>query len=199
MKHAASGSKATRQLKRPLQLDLSDGDKAAALAPPRYGIDFVDRGLSRAAPGPAVSSAAPVQRQPKPPEEDEKLLQGKFDAAAGPVQRNAEAPPNETGMPDGLKAGVESLSGMDLSDVRVHANSTKPAKLGALAYTQGDEIHVAPGQETHLAHEAWHVVQQRQGRVKPTLQVGGVDVNDDAGLESEADAMGAKASASQGR
>jgi hypothetical protein len=63
--------------------------------------------------------------------------------------------------------------------------------LNARAYAQGSEIHVAPGQEQHLPHEAWHVVQQAQGRVKPTLQMQGVSVNDDAGLEREADLMGA--------
>ena len=51
------------------------------------------------------------------------------------------------------------------------------------------------GQERHLPHEAWHVVQQAQGRVKPTMQLqDGVPVNDDQGLEHEADAMGARAS-----
>ena len=103
------------------------------------------------------------------------------------------AAPNRTGLPDSLKAGIEHLSGMDLSDVRVHANSSKPAQLNALAYAQGSDIHVAPGQERHLPHEAWHVVQQRQGRVQPTLQMAGVPVNDDTALESEADAMGVKA------
>jgi hypothetical protein len=45
-----------------------------------------------------------------------------------------------------------------------------------------------------LPHEAWHVVQQAQGRVKPTMQMkDGVPVNDDKGLEHEADVMGAKA------
>ena len=96
-------------------------------------------------------------------------------------------------MPDGLKSGIESLSGMSMSDVRVHTNSSEPAQLNALAYAQGNDIHVAPGQEQHLPHEAWHVVQQRQGRVQPTMQMAGVGVNDDASLESEADAMGAKA------
>ena len=100
---------------------------------------------------------------------------------------------NSTGMPDQLKAGVESLSGMDLSDVRVHYNSDKPAQVGALAYTQGSDIHVASGQERHLAHEAWHVVQQAQGRVQPTMQLQGVKVNDNPGLEHEADIMGARA------
>lgn len=102
--------------------------------------------------------------------------------------------PNHTGLPDGLKNGVEALSGFSLDDVRVHYNSSKPAQLQALAYTQGTDIHVAPGQERHLPHEAWHVVQQAQGRVKPTFQMkGGVNVNDDAGLEKEADVIGAKA------
>ena len=63
----------------------------------------------------------------------------------------------------------------------------------SLAYTQGNDIHVAPGQEKHLAHEAWHVVQQREGRVAPTFQAKGVGINDDAALEHEADVMGAKA------
>merc|ERR1712127_196746 len=37
-------------------------------------------------------------------------------------------------------------------------------------------------------------VQQKQGRVKPTMQMKGkVNVNDDAGLEKEADVMGQKA------
>lgn len=41
-----------------------------------------------------------------------------------------------------------------------------------------------------MAHEAWHVVQQMQGRVKPTMQMKGVKINDDEGLEREADVMG---------
>jgi hypothetical protein len=87
---------------------------------------------------------------------------------------------------------VENLSGIDMSGVRVHYNSTKPAEVGALAYTQGANIHVAPGQERHLPHEAWHVVQQVKGRVKPTMQLkDGVPVNDDEELEHEADKMGA--------
>ncbi|GAA0873876.1 hypothetical protein GCM10009118_02840 [Wandonia haliotis] len=107
-----------------------------------------------------------------------------------PVQRK----PNNTGLPDNLKSGIENLSGYSMDDVKVHYNSSQPATLQAHAYAQGTDIHVAPGQEKHLAHEAWHVVQQKQGRVKPTMQMKGtVPVNDDAGLEKEADVMGAKA------
>jgi hypothetical protein len=115
-----------------------------------------------------------------------------------PVQCEESQPikqENRTGMPDDLKAGVESLSGFDLSDVRVHYNSDQPALLRALAYTQGRDIHVAPGQERYLPHEAWHVVQQAQGRVRPTFQMKwlGVEVNDNAGLEREAGEMGERA------
>lgn len=122
----------------------------------------------------------PVQR-----EEEDETLQSKFEA---PVQRK-----NETGMPDNLKAGIEDLSGFAMDDVRVHYNSDKPATVQALAYTQGTDIHVAPGQEQHLPHEAWHVAQQMAGRVEPTTEVGGLPVNDNPALEHEADVMGARA------
>lgn len=126
--------------------------------------------------------------------EDEELLQGKF--ASQPTAQ-LEEKPNNTGLPNQLKAGIESLSGMSMDGVKVHYNSDKPAQLNAHAYAQGTDIHVAPGQEQHLPHEAWHVVQQAQGRVQPTMQMkAGVPVNDDVGLEHEADVMGAKALAS---
>lgn len=81
-----------------------------------------------------------------------------------------------------------------MNDVKVNYNSSKPAQLQAHAYAQGSNIEIGPGQEKHLPHEAWHVVQQKQGRVQPTTQLKGtVNVNDDAGLEKEADVMGAKA------
>jgi hypothetical protein len=101
---------------------------------------------------------------------------------------------NKTGLPDQLKTGIENLSGHSMDDVKVHYNSDKPAQLNAHAYAQGTEIHLASGQEKHLPHEAWHVVQQKEGRVKPTLQMKGkVNVNDDKTLEKEADVMGANA------
>ena len=101
---------------------------------------------------------------------------------------------NNTGLPNNLKSGIESLSGIDMSDTKVHYNSSKPAQLNAHAYAQGTDIHLASGQEKHLPHEAWHVVQQKQGRVKPTMQMKGkVNINDDKGLEREADVMGEKA------
>ncbi|HEX8622943.1 MAG TPA: DUF4157 domain-containing protein [Allosphingosinicella sp.] len=100
---------------------------------------------------------------------------------------------NETGLPDRLKAGLESLSGFSMHDVKVHFGSSKPARLGALAYAKGKEIHLAPGQERHLPHEAWHVVQQKRGRVRPNRLLAGIAINDDPRLEGEADRFGSLA------
>ena len=100
---------------------------------------------------------------------------------------------NANGLPSQLKAGMESLSGIDMSDVKVKYNSDKPKQLQAHAYAQGSEIHLGPGQEQHLPHEAWHVVQQKQGRVQATTEANGAAINDNPGLEAEADAMGSKA------
>ena len=101
---------------------------------------------------------------------------------------------NNTGLPDNIKNGVENLSGQSLDDVKVHLNSDKPAQMKAHAYAEGNQIHVASGQEKHLAHEAWHVVQQKENRVSPTTKINGLNVNTDKSLEKEADVMGAKAS-----
>ncbi|WP_289659376.1 eCIS core domain-containing protein [Flavobacterium panacagri] len=121
----------------------------------------------------------------------EKTTSQKAASSSITIQRKS----NDTGLSDNLKSGIENLSGHSMDDVKVHYNSDKPALINAHAYAQGTDIHIANGQEKHLAHEAWHVVQQKQGRVKPTLQMNGkTNVNDDKSLEKEADIMGAKAS-----
>ena len=151
--------------------------------------------------GTAEENAA-VQTKPAVGAPSDLYEQG-ADRVAGQAMTMPEAAtqrPNRTGLPDGLKTGIESLSGMSLDGVNVHYNSSQPAQLNALAYTQGNDIHVAPGQERHLPHEAWHVVQQAQGRVLPTMQMkDGVPVNDDQELEGEADVMGREAAAAAAR
>ncbi|QSB25574.1 DUF4157 domain-containing protein [Flavobacterium sp. CLA17] len=111
------------------------------------------------------------------------------DNRSASIQRKS----NNTGLPDALKNGMESLSNKNLDHVKVHYNSSKPATVQALAYAQGSNIHLAPGQEKHLPHELGHVVQQMEGRVKPTMKVGGTPVNNDPALESEATHMGQRA------
>lgn len=96
------------------------------------------------------------------------------------------AAPGST-LPPRLRAGIEAKSGFDMSDVRVHRNSSRPAALGALAVAQGRDIHLGPGQDRHLPHEAWHVVQQKQGRVAATVRAdNGEQINDAPALEAEA-------------
>jgi len=121
-------------------------------------------------------------------------LQAMANSYSSRQQKTIQKKENNTGLPDNLKSGIENLSGYSMDDVKVHYHSDKPAQLQAHAYAQGSDIHLGSGQEKHLPHEAWHVVQQKQGRVTPTVQLRSkVNINDDAGLEKEADVMGEKA------
>lgn len=110
---------------------------------------------------------------------------------AGPksADRNYRGKGFSSTLPDPLKANVERASGVAMADVTVHNNSTKPSVVDAVAYTQGTHIHVALGQQRHLAHEAWHVVQQKQNRVQPTTTQAGVPMNASSRLEQEASVM----------
>lgn len=103
-------------------------------------------------------------------------------------------------LPEDVRAKMDAAFGFDFSSVRIHEGE-HAAELGALAYTQGSSIHFAPGQyaphsergQELLGHELAHVVQQAQGRVQATAQAKGAALNDDAGLEREADELGARA------
>ena len=106
-----------------------------------------------------------------------------------------------TGLPPAFLRGMEDVLGRDLSGVRIHADSPQAARLGAAAFTAGLDVHVAPGRlrpETAagrrlLGHEFAHVVQQAEGRVSETSRADGVAINDDSGLEREADVVGERA------
>lgn len=150
--------------------------------------------------GPASSRRMAAQRQavldmqtsPRVMQQRDRLS-----ATFGPTiiqQARTEAGPSD-GLPQPLKAGIESLSGLAMDGVRVHRDSARPASIGALAFAQGHDIHLGPGQDRHLPHEAWHVVQQALGRVPARIQAQGVALNDDPALETEADQMGARAMA----
>ncbi|HEX8114063.1 MAG TPA: DUF4157 domain-containing protein [Kofleriaceae bacterium] len=103
-------------------------------------------------------------------------------------------------LPEDVRRKMEAVFGVDFSSVRIHEGAYVEA-VGALAYTQGTHIHFAPGQyqptsqrgQELLGHELAHVVQQSQARVRTTIHAGGVEINDDASLEREADEMGARA------
>lgn len=95
------------------------------------------------------------------------LQRSRMEAIQIPLQKKSQT----TGLPGKLRAGIENLSGIAMHEVRVHYGSAEPAQLNAHAFARGRDIHLAAGQEKHLPHEAWHVVQQHQGRVQPTLQM----------------------------
>jgi len=135
-----------------------------------------------------------------------KRLTAAFGRGAGVVQRPmqqkvVQRTENKTGIPDEVKARMESAFNTDFSGVRVHPESSAAPAVGALAYTQGTNIHFAPGQfspdssagQRLLGHELAHVQQQSQGRVTPTTEINGLPVNDSPALEEEADRLGSKA------
>ena len=99
---------------------------------------------------------------------------------------------NHTGIPTQLMERLGQSTGISLADVRVHYNSSLPAKPDALAYTKGNQVEIGPGQERHLPHGLGHVVQQKLGAVRANaMHSSGVALNTDAELEHQADEIGA--------
>ncbi len=110
--------------------------------------------------------------------------------------------PSSVDLPQEVQAKMETSFGQDFSDVAIRKDSYKAEELNARAYTQGNEIHFAPGQfnpasqegQELIGHELTHVVQQRNGKVGPgELHGSGIEVNQDAMLEKEADELGKRA------
>lgn len=103
-------------------------------------------------------------------------------------------------LPESVQAKMEQSFATDFSGVRIHEDE-QAASMGARAFTQGTDIHFAPGEydpfghggQELIGHELAHVVQQSQGRVQATTQAKGTALNDDAALEQEADELGARA------
>ena len=84
---------------------------------------------------------------------------------------------------DPVRQEMQARLGADLSQVRVHADSTaraSAAEVGARAYTSGDHVVIGDGgADKHtLAHELTHVIQQRQGPVAGTDNGAGLRVSD---------------------
>jgi hypothetical protein len=98
----------------------------------------------------------------------------------------------------GLQRKLGQAMGADFSEVRVHADAQADQlnrSIQAKAFTTGQNVFFRQGAynpgsrggQALIAHELTHVVQQKQGRVKPTVQINGAEVNDDPTLEAEAD------------
>lgn len=122
--------------------------------------------------------------------------------ATGDVAATPELSTSSGGkpLPDAVRTKMEQAFRTDFSNVRIF-EGLDATEIGALAFTKGTDIFFAPGRyqpETKqgqelLGHELAHVVQQSDGRVQATMQAKGVAINDDAGLEHEADVLGARA------
>jgi len=137
----------------------------------------------------------PVQLQ-----EEEEAIQTKMTQNQQSNQSSPETH-SSTKMPEQVQTKMETSLGADFSDVSIHKDSSKATDVGALAYAQGSDVHFAPGQfkpDSHagqelLGHELTHIVQQREGRVSANIQKKGMNINNDPGLENEADQLGKKA------
>ena len=95
-------------------------------------------------------------------------------------------------------SGIQGLAGMSMDNVRVHQGGGGANAQGAQAFTKGSDIQFKPGQDKLLAHEATHVVQQKQGAVKPVGGPSGLPaehVLQSKGLSSKGAAEVAKGSA----
>ncbi len=145
-------------------------------------------------------------------EEEEKAVQGKsvqgqeeeelqMKASSNSSKEGTNSSGTTVRIPEEVQAKMEGSFGTSFSDVNIHSNDNSATHMGALAYTQGNNVHFAPGQynpgtskgQELLGHELTHVVQQRHGRVQPVKQGKGMPVNDSPSLEDEADVMGKKA------
>ncbi len=123
-----------------------------------------------------------------------------FALNTSPLQKKESSDANAgsaSKLPEQVREKMEGAVKMDLKDVKVHANSEKAVEAGALAYSQGNEIHFAPGQydpnskkgQELIGHELAHTKQQAEGRVKATGQVAGMALNSQDHLEKEADSV----------
>lgn len=150
----------------------------------------------------SARAAAPIQAAPTPgrtPAADLRRLQRSMGNRL--LKRMLFSRRQRDGQPlpvDLCQRMAAAFGGADFSDVRIFEDSPAAAAIGARAYTQGSEIHLAPGEPglgsrsggELIAHELTHVLQQRAGRSQPNAAT---PVDMSPNLEAEADALGGQA------
>lgn len=150
----------------------------------------------------ATPAAAPQVLAPPPFAVTASGHDGQEAAEEESMQKDSDGGDIGGGRLGNVQKQMESAFNADFANVYVHENSQEATEMGALAFTKGNDVHFAPGMfqpntqtgKELIGHELAHVVQQRENRVAPTTQTQtGMPVNDDKGLEGEADLMGAKA------
>jgi hypothetical protein len=88
-------------------------------------------------------------------------------------------------LPQSLRHRMETQFGADFSAVRVHEGH-QATHVGAVAYSQGHDLHFAPGAydptstagQELIGHELAHVVQQQTGRVATAVPRGMVRIGE---------------------
>ena len=139
------------------------------------------------------AGATVVQQRPKAPAV-QRSAQGKaFRVNDGVLGKQGTGSP----LPDRLRVQMETALRSDFSAVRVHVGP-QAARIGALAFTSGNDVYFTPGSYQPdtptgrhvIGHELVHVVQQRQGRVRNPFG-NGVAVVQDRTLEAEAERIAA--------
>ena len=144
----------------------------------------------------SLDKKSPIKKSQEP----EGAVQAKMEGKQPPQFKLDASSKGAENTQQSVQSEVGSAFGADFSDVNIHENSGKASDVGALAFTQGNDVHFAPGQfqpeskagKELIGHEFAHVQQQRQGNVAPTKEVNGVGVNDNADLENKADIAGAQ-------
>ena len=121
-----------------------------------------------------------------------------YSAIGNQAAQRLHNPNKPNGIPEPVRTQMENALQTDFSDVSITPNSSKASQMEALAYTQGNKIHFAPGMYNPssqtgmklLGHELTHVIQQREGRVNVTHRFNGNPLNMNPLLENEADHLG---------
>src|SRR3972149_4709273 len=116
IKHTSPTQKTSQRKTNVVERRASAGPDGIAIAPPAYGIESIDHASMETVPEPGQEQTVGTP------------IQMKKAAVSAAGSDAGSAPQNRTGLPDALKTGIESLSGLALDDVRVHYNSSKPAK-----------------------------------------------------------------------
>lgn len=154
MKYRVVAEKSGRRTKVRSSPDSPAGRHGAAMAPPDYGIDFVDR---------RPADAGPIRVEPPP------LVQRKSRTStfAGVVEAARSGVSGTGGPLPFLDQIQKSFGAHDVRGIQAHTGTRAArasAAIGAEAYAVGDQVAFAGSPSLHTAaHEAAHVVQQRHG------------------------------------
>lgn len=193
-----SSSEDDKEQQAPIQRSVASRDEAGAAARLGHNFGAVQVHVASATTAqPSRPEAARSKGEAGPDSEGPEDDEAKVERSATPM-----APPSSDGgrpLPEAVRARMEAAFGVNFASVRIHEGPQATA-IDALAYTQGTDIHFAPGRydplssvgQRLLGHELTHVVQQQAGQV-PRPQAKSSSIVQDWALEAEADLLGAQA------